>query len=186
MVKIDFENCYEIELLSENFGFCKFDSITADNKTVSLGIKISDTSHDLLPDVYNLAFGKIEEDSIDDNIRIKHKDVSKTFSTIIFTAYSFLTIEENENKYLGVDGSNLTRAIMYYRCIQNNFDYLNQFFIISGVNYYIRILRPDQNNGAYIPDPSDWVALPNEIKKGESLPLDKLYNYFIFTKRDNI
>lgn len=183
MVKIDLENCYEIEVLSDDFGFSKFDTVTSEDNIVSLGIKISDSSHELLPDVYNLAFGKIDGESIDDNTRIKHKDISKTFSTIIFTAYSFLTIKENENKYLGVDGSNLARAIMYYRCIQNNFEYLNQYFIISGVNYYIRILRPDQNNGMYIPDPSDWIALPNEIKKGENLPINKLYNYFIFTKR---
>ncbi len=183
MVKIDLENCYDIEFLTENFGLNKFNAITTENKNISLSIKISDTSHDLLPDVYILAFGKLNGEEIDDRIRLKHKDVSKTFSTIIFTAYSFLTFEGNENKYLGVDGSDLARALMYYRCIQNNFDCLNQFFIISGVNYYVRILRSDQNNGNYIPDQTDWIALPKQIIKDDKVPIDKLYNYFIFTKR---
>ena len=145
-----------------------------------LGIQISNTVHPYLPDVYNLAFGPLIDDiKIDDKAKLYHENHSKVFSTIIFTALAFLT--ENKQKYLGIDGSNNARAYMYFRCIQNNYDYLSQFFNIYGVNYYVRILRKlkDEDN-SYPVDSNDLRAIPERIEKTVFIQSDKLYNYFIF------
>lgn len=87
---------------------------------------------------------------------------------------SFLA--KHPDAYLGIDGSDTRRAYMYYRCILNNFDYLNTHFSIYGVNYYLRIKR--ESKGDFEQD--DFFALPTLIQKGERICPSKLYNYLIF------
>jgi hypothetical protein len=65
---------------------------------------------------------------------------------------------------------------MYYRCIQNNFDFLSSHFSMYGVNYYARILR----DGSPDFEPDSMLIIPYAIKKGELISCTKLYNYFIF------
>ena len=174
-IKIDFENRYEPSLLDNDIRFSVFESILIDGTTVKLGIKISTEEHPYMPDVYNLAFGPLNDElQIDDQEKLTHQDHSKVFSTIVFAGLSFLT--EHAGKYLGIDGSNTARAYMYYRCIQNNFDYLDSFFTIYGVNYYLRVLRDGSNDY----DPEDLLAFPEAVVKGESISPKKLFNYFIF------
>ncbi len=183
-VKINFEDCYEIETLSSDLSLSRFNTILKTGEQVPLGIQISNTVHPYLPEVYNLAFGPlIEENRIDDKAKMHHENHSKVFSTIIFTGLTFLT--ENREKYLGIDGSNNARAYMYYRCIQNNFDYLSQFFNIYGVNYYIRVLRKLKDEDESHPvDGDDLKAIPEIIEKGTFITPDKLYNYFIFKLKE--
>jgi hypothetical protein len=83
---------------------------------------------------------------------------------------------QNPDKFLGIDGSNTAKAYMYYRCIQNNFDYLNSYFTIYGINYNVRILRDDGSD--YEKD--DFLTLPKAIEKEEKIIPSRLYNYFIF------
>ena len=174
-IKIDFENRYEASLLGNDIRFSIFESILIDGATAKLGIKISTEEHPYMLDVYNLAFGPLNDElQIDDRARLTHQDHSKVFSTIVFSGLSFLT--EHSEKYLGIDGSNTARAYMYYRCIQNNFDYLDSFFTIYGVNYYLRVLRDGSNDY----DPEDLLAFPEAVVKGESISPKKLFNYFIF------
>jgi hypothetical protein len=135
-IKINLDDCYNIETLSGDLTLSKFETVLTDDSVVPIGILISDTPQAFLPDVYNLAFGPIDANgNIDDKIRITHKEHSKVFSTIVLAALTFLT--NNPTRYLGIDGSNNARAYMYYRCIQNNFWYLAQHFDISGVNIYV-------------------------------------------------
>lgn len=177
-IKIDFENRYEPTLQDNDFRFSTFESVLSDGMTVQLGIKISTEEHPYMRDVYNLAFGPLNKNlQLDDRAKLTHQDHSKVFSTIVFAGLSFLT--EHKGKYLGIDGSNTARAYMYYRCIQNNFEYLNSFFIIYGVNYYLRILR----DGSSDYDPEDLLAIPRLIAKKEHILPQKLYNYFIFSAR---
>jgi hypothetical protein len=185
-VKINFEECYEIETLSNDLSLSKFNTVLKTGEETPLGIQISNTVHQYLPDVYNLAFGPLNEtNQIDDKAKLYHDNHSKVFSTIIFTALTFLT--ENKEKYLGIDGSNNARAYMYYRCIQNNFDYLNQFFNIYGVNYYVRVLRKLKDEDDSHPvDDIDLKAIPEVIEKNRMIPADKLYNYFIFKLKAGI
>lgn len=72
---------------------------------------------------------------------------------------------------------------MYYRFIKSNYDYLNEFFTIKGLKYYVRISRLGKYDYDNPFDFEDVVTYPNEIYKEERTTLDKLYNYFIFTKK---
>jgi hypothetical protein len=174
-IKIDFENRYPISPV-DGINYSVFNTELVNGQIVQLGIKISSDEHPLMRDVFNLAFGPVNEaHQIDDQIKLTHLDHSKVFSTIVFEGLSFLTYQPN--KYLGIDGSNTARAYMYYRCIQNNYDYLNTYFNIYGVNYYVRILRDGDNN--YEED--DFLTIPRLIEKGEAIVAAKLYNYFIFS-----
>ena len=179
-VKINFEERYKIDTVSDNLSSSSFQTILKDGSNVQLGVQISDEMHPLMPDVYNLAFGPLnEQGEIDDKAKLAHANHSKVFSTILFAGMTFLT--ENDNTFLGIDGSNNSRAYLYYRCIQNNFDYLAKYFKIYGVNYYVRILRKEQEEDQASPiDCENIIALPQLIKAGEHIPHDKLYNYFIF------
>jgi hypothetical protein len=179
-IKIDFNNCYEIEAISTDLTISKFNTVLKDRRCVAMGILISNQEHNLLPDVYNLSFGPIHHDNtIDDMARVTHADLSRFFSTVIFTALAFLT--NNKQKYLGIDGANNARAYLYYRLIQNNYDTLTQYFDIYGVNYYVRILRKTKDSDDCYPfDPDDIEVIPMIIKKGKNIPPEKLFNYFIF------
>ena len=173
-IKIDFGNKYELSYITEDLKFGVFESKLFDGTSMRLGIKISSDTHPLIPDVYNLAFGPLDTDfQINDWQKIRHQDHSRVFSTIVFAALSFL--DTNKGKFIGIDGSDTTRAYMYYRCILSNLEHLGSIFDIFGVNYYVRVLR----NG--IEDISDIVALPRQILPGQIIPSSQLYNYFIFT-----
>jgi hypothetical protein len=181
-VKINFEDLYETVTMDTDLRSSVFATVLKDGTTTRLGIQISSKVHPLMPNVYNLAFGPIgENNQIDDQAKLTHRNHSKVFSTIIFSGLSFLT--EHKNKYLGIDGSNNARAYLYYRCIQNNFDYLKSFFKIFGVNYYVRILRKAVDD-SYSFDPDDLVAIPKLIDYREPMQHEKLYNYFIFKLKD--
>lgn len=173
-IKIDLQNVYPVRFI-DALNYSVFDTELKDGTSISLGIKISQTEHPLMADVYNLAFGPVNRfNLIDDQIKLTHKDHSKVFSTIVFEGGTFLT--EHPDKFLGIDGSNTARAYMYYRCIQNNFDYLTSYFEIYGVNFFVRILRDD----VYEYENEDFLTMPKPIEKGESLKVTRLYNYFIF------
>lgn len=180
-VKIDFDECYEFEDISDNLSAYSFTTVLKDGSNAILSVQINGQRHHLMPDVYNLAFGPLNENGeIDDTVKLKHRDHSKVFSTIVFAAMTFLA--KNVSKFLGIDGSNNARAYMYYRCIRNNFEYLSQFFKIYGVKYYVRILRKikDEDPGAPV-DAQDVIAMPILIEHSGYISSDKLYNYFIFT-----
>ena len=90
-------------------------------------------------------------------------------------------MEKNADKFPGIDGSNNARAYLYYRCIQNNFDYLTKYLNIYGVNYYLRILRKLKDEDEYPPlDEDDILAMPQPIHKNVFVRHEKLHNYFIF------
>jgi hypothetical protein len=183
-VKLNFDECYEIENISSDLLFSRFNTLLKDGNSVALGIEISDTEHPYLPGVFNLAFGPFNEDKIDDQAKLYHQNHSKVFSTILFAALSFLS--KNKDKYLGIDGSSNARTYMYYRCIQNNYAYLNRFFIMYGVKYYVRVLRKEDNSDDLFPvDGSDLKAITEIIEKEPYVKGNNLYNYFIFKLKED-
>lgn len=182
-IKIDLENCYPIEARSFYQDYYSFQSNLKNGEPAELGVRISDQLHPLIPNVHNLSFGPLDEyDNIDDMARLDHEDHSKVFSTILLSALTFLA--ENHKKFLGIDGSNNARAYLYYRCIQNNIEYLGRFFKIFGVKYYVRLLRENGEEDATLLDCEDIIAKPITIQQGEKIPSEKLYNYFIFKSID--
>ena len=140
-VKIDFDNVYELEDVSPDLKLSSFNTRLENADEVPLKIKVSSNSHKLLPNVYNLAFGPLNKQGrINDRAVLAHNDYSKVFSTILFSALTYL--KKNTHHYLGVDGSGNNRAYFYFRAMIRNFDYLDnnhdhQISQDSMYNYFI-------------------------------------------------
>jgi hypothetical protein len=109
--------------------------------------------------------------------KLDHSDYSKVFSTILLTAFNYLTA--NPNHYLGVDGSSNSRATLYWRFLQNNYNYLDQFFDMFGLKYYVRISRFGKTQYDNPFDFDDIYPHLDTIQKTTFWP-KLMYNYFIF------
>ena len=178
-VKIDFDNLYEIENISEDLKFSSFRTQLNNGHAVPLVVRISNQSHALLPNVYNLSFGPLNaKGKLDDKAELTHADYSKVFSTILFSALAYL--ETNPGHYLGIDGSDNARAYFYYRALQRNFAYLDRHFRMYGVKYYVRISRFGKTQYDNPFDFEDIIPYPFRITKGAPVSQDHMYNYFIF------
>jgi hypothetical protein len=182
-VKIDFDEVYEIKTLTNDFRATTFISDLEDGSSVRLGVEIDDESHELLPSVYNLAFGPLDANGeIDDKAEIAHKDYSKVFSSILLAGLTFLA--DHPTQFLGIDGSNNARAYLYYRFLQRNFTYLDQYFEMHGLKYYVRINRFGKKEYDNPFDFEDVVPMTDRITKGMVMRPDRMYNYFIFKLKD--
>jgi hypothetical protein len=178
-VKIDFDNLYDIENISPDLKFSTFHTSLNDGRALPLVVKIGNLSHDLLPNVYNLAFGPLNrKGKVDDKAELKHADYSKVFSTILFSAVAYL--KNNPDHYLGIDGSDNARAYFYYRALQRNFNYLDQHFRMFGIKYFVRITRFGKTQYDNPFDFEDIMPYPFRIRKGDLVSQDQMYNYFIF------
>jgi hypothetical protein len=178
-VKLDFDNPYNIEPVSEDMRTSIFQTELRDGTQVSLKVEISSEPHELLPNVFNLAFGPMnDKGKIDDKAELSHKDYSKVFSSILITGMLYL--EHNRSHYLGIDGSNNARAYLYYRFLKKNYDYLNKFFKIYGLKYYVRISRFGKSQ---YDNPFNFKdILPGIVRIKKNMPINPefMYNYFIF------
>jgi hypothetical protein len=185
-VKIDFEEVYTSDIISDDSRINIFTTELQSGTTKSLKVAISNEVHELIPNTYNLSFGPIKADgNINDKVRLTHSNYSKVFSTILFGAYSYL--RRNPDHLIGIDGSDNNRAHLYYKFIHRNYDYLNQYFDIYGIKYYVRISRLSKRQYDNPFDFNDVQSEPIEIKKNEILHPDEMYNYFTFgLKRQNI
>lgn len=181
MVKVDFDDIYIPDYISADRQYVKF---KAEVQTIfgveskELHILIVKHPDPNLEDVYNLAFGPLNDEGlIDDTARIKHIDVKKLFSTLIFMGMHFLYV--NKNAYIGIDGSSETRAYMYHRMFSLNFDDLRDSLNLIGVDWYVRLLRSkedverdDNGNPFYKPRPEVFD------KKRKS---NDLYRYYMYS-----
>ncbi len=179
-VKLDFDNCYEIDEVSVDLRQTVFTTTLADATNKPLHVQISNEAHDLIPNLFNLAFGPLDKKGrIDDKAELQHANYSKVFSTILLSALTYLT--QNPNHYLGIDGSSEARAYLYYRFIQMNYKYLNTHFNLYGLKYYVRISRFGKMQYDNPFDFDDIHPEPCLIKEGVALTGDNLYNYFVFS-----
>jgi hypothetical protein len=182
VVRIDFDNRYELDNISEDLRVSKFQSVQQDGSAILLKVEISEGPHELLPNVYNLAFGPVNQRGrIDDKAQLSHQDYSRVFSTILFTGLTYLV--KNKTHYLGIDGSDNSRAYMYYKFMQRNFDYLDQYFNMFGLKYYVRITRFGKRQYDDPFDFEDVQPLPDRIQKDMAMPAEFMYNYFIFNAK---
>lgn len=182
-VKINFDDVYDISTTSCEMKSASFDTELADGSKEKLMVEISSQAHELMPNVYNLAFGPLKENGkIDDKAQLKHSDYSKAFSTILLHALAYLA--NHPDHYLGIDGSSNSRALLYYRTILDNFDYLSKHFEMRALKYYVRITR----FGKYqYETPFDFQDIkPDAIRITRDSPRYPafMYNYFIFTKNE--
>ena len=179
-LKIDFNNLYEIDNISADLRISTFSTTLNNGQAMPLVVKISNQSHALLPNVYNLAFGPLNaKGKIDDKAELTHADYSKVFSTILFAAFAYL--QNNPDHYLGIDGSDNARAYFYYRALQRNFSYLHKHFRMFGIKYFVRITRFGKTQYDNPFDFEDIMPYPFKIEKGAQVSQDNMYNYFIFS-----
>lgn len=181
-LKIDFNDRYDVKKISGDYRNSRFTTILKDGVEVPLYIQISNETHELMPDVYNLSFGPMRGDRIDDKAELRHSDYSKVFSTILFDALKYLT--ENPSHSVGIDGSDNRRAYLYYHILQRNFDYLNKYFSLSGLKYYVRITRFGKLQYDNPFDFADIIPGVVSIEKDAELPWDNMFNYFILKLKD--
>jgi len=176
-IKIDFDDTYDIDSISEDLTHFQFTTITKEGQSVILGIEIETNKNQFLPSVFNLGFGPFKEDgTLDDKAVINHQNNSKVYSTILLGALTFL--RSNPDKFVGLDGSDMIRAYLYYRVFQRNYEYLVQYFRVIGVKYYVRLIRSPENNQELVSDNQDIAVFPHPIARGENIRCEKLYNYF--------
>lgn len=176
MIRIDFEDTFEpIEITSELTDI-KFYSALKNGDFILLKVEIRPLADPLLPNVFNLAFGPLDEEgNINDEIKINHSDTGKMFSTVLLFALSFL--QRNSSFTIGVDGSNNVRAYLYHRMFLTNKNYLHDFFLTIGVDWYVRLLRDntiEKDNMGFAffkpkPEPFDYKRATND-----------LYRYYMF------
>jgi len=178
-VIIDFENIYQLDEVAPDFKLGAFRTYLENGDEILLSIRVSNTSHDLLPNVYNLEFGPINKQGrINDRAELTHSDYSKVFSTILLWALTYL--QHNRNHFLGVDGSDNNRAYFYYRAMMRNFNYLDRNFVMFGVKFFVRISRFGKTQ---YDNPFDFEEIKPELYKitrTHYIAQHSMYNYFIF------
>jgi hypothetical protein len=175
-IHINFEETYQPLTLSDDLMEMTFASQLTGGESVQLVVQITPHPDPLLPDVYNLGFGPPDgKGGFDDNVRLKHVDIDKVFSTVLFHALSFL--EVNPQLTIGLDGSDDLRARLYHSMFKSNRLYLDEFFIAIGVDWYVRIFR----NETYEQDASgNYIAKPRPEPFDYARQNRDLYRYYMF------
>jgi hypothetical protein len=178
-VVIDFENVCRLEEVAPDFEMGAFYTRLENNDEILLNIGVNNISHELLPNVFNLAFGPLNKQGrINDRAELTHLDYSKVFSTILLWALTYL--QHNRAHYLGVDGSDNNRAYFYYRAMMRNFEYLDRSFNMYGIKYFVRISRLGKTQ---YDNPFDFEEIKPELYKitrTHYISQHSMYNYFIF------
>jgi hypothetical protein len=195
---IDFEVSYKVEDCSSDLRLMHFYSEEKGKGPVLLRAYINNEEHFLIPYVFNLSFGPPKagsETGVDDEKSIIHSDIDKMLATVLLFAYTYLTT--NPGHYVGIDGSCDRRALLYFKKLRANYTTLTELFsVISGVKYYVRILRFSKPSAELLQDEmlrvfaerirgsidvSDIQPIPDEITAQTQIKgMEYNYNYFIF------
>ena len=176
VVKINFENVYELLATASNFMEATFNSYDKEGNPVLLKILIEPHHNPFLPNVFNLCFGPLTiEENIDDTVQIYHEDLNKLFSTIILFSLTFL--QENPKITVGLDGSCDARAYLYHRMFRTNKTYLDEYFKALGVDWFVRLMR----NNDYERRPDGFAFFkPKPEPFDYQRPASDLYRYYMF------
>lgn len=161
MVTINFEEPFESVSIENDFSQMIFISPQIDGAHKPILVKID--PHPYLPNVFNLGLGPPDGmDNFHDDIRLKHTENSKVFSTVLLHGFTFLQV--NPELTLGIDGSDDIRATMYHLMFKSNREYLRDFFVGIGVDWYVRVYR-------------DWSYEVDTTGNILSKPKPELFNY---------
>jgi len=175
-ITINLEDTYYPVDIKSDFSEMTFNSPQKTGWDELIFVKIEPLDNPYLPNVYNLGFGPPDmQGGFRDDVRLKHSNVNKVFSTVLFHSLGFLG--ENPKLIMGIDGSDDLRATLYQMMFKTNKQYLGEFFVPLGVDYYVRIFR----DGSYEQD-----ELGNDISKPRAEQFDynrsrhDLYRYYLF------
>ncbi len=178
-IDINLENIYHLTPVTDDLTKFTFQTELVSG-TMEIVVELEPARNPFLQDEFlNLAFGPVGNNgTIDDFAAVKHLHYSKAFSTVIFCGLVYL--RENPEMYLEIDGSDFRRAYLYFRILQRNYDYLNEYFRLLGVKYYARVLRGKDKNDDLSIDPDELTSIPSHIDKGPLVNHKSLFNYFLF------
>lgn len=179
VVKINLKDTYTLVDIAANLTQATFTADDKNGKRIIFKIIVDPLENLSLPNVYNLSFGPPKENGrIDDTIQIHHQNLNKLFSTIIFFCLNFL--QKNPKVTIGLDGSSDTRAYLYHRIFCSNKEYLDEYFVASGVDWFVRLLR----NGDYERH-ADGSAFfkPKPEYFDYNRPARDLYRFYMFYLR---
>ena len=180
MIHLNLEQIYNIEAakFDDPVLIAEFDAPQKNGSMIRMYVKLSPHPDPFLTDVYNLCLGpEGENGEIDDAIRLKHEDVGKVFSTVIFIAYVFLL--DHREFTIGLDGSNDIRANLYHSMFLLNREQMAEYFVTVGVDWYVKLMRDRVNvecdedgNPLFKPkiEPFDYTRTRKE-----------LYGYYMFS-----
>ena len=176
MIAIDFDDTYDPISIATDLSWMRFVAPLVNGADQHLLVKVGPHPDGYLPQVYNLGFGPpAGENAIVDNIRLKLLNVNKVLSTVLFHGLTFL--EQNPHLTIGIDGSDDLRATMYHLMIKSNRAYLEDFFTVIGVDWYVRVYRDwtveTDDQGYLLPKPRP------ELFDYERQRHD-LYRYYMF------
>ncbi len=140
MIVLDLSNPILPHFASSDLMDYRFYSPQTDGSVVELKVAISSINDPLLPNVYNIGFGPDDgAGGIDDKIHLRHANTGQIFSTVIVLGMAFL--QQQPGTTIGIDGSNESRAYWYHRMFQSNYESLKDEIVITGVDWYVRLLR---------------------------------------------
>ena len=179
MITIDFDDTYTLvnAEIDQHFSITEFYSPQTGGDSILLRVVIEPHPDPLLADVYNLAMGPpIGERGIDDNVRLRHSDSSKVFSTAVLFALAFLT--EYPEMIIGLDGTDDLRATLYHSMFNVNRDHLREYFETIGVDWYVKLLR-NQIDIERKPDGSPFFK-PRPEAFDYARTRHDLYRYYMF------
>jgi hypothetical protein len=175
--KIDFMEVYAVEYV-EGRRVGEFKAELADGSLVRLRMEVSGMVHELLPHVYNLAFGPVDgKGKINAHSRLIYKSRMKVFSTVLLFVEEYL--RAHPRHYIGIDGSGNARAELYYRGWQRNFDYLSAYMKLDGIKFFVRIARigREQYHNPFDFEDVQWNVFPvNSYGRPAG---GFMYNYFV-------
>ncbi|SFO98998.1 hypothetical protein SAMN05428949_7085 [Chitinophaga sp. YR627] len=176
MIKLDFQQTFPPTWLEKDYSKMTFESPQEDGSIETMVVKIDRHPAFNSPNVYNMGFGPPDmKGGFRDNVKLKHKDLGKVLSTVLFHGNNFL--QENSSLVLGIDGSDDVRAMLYHLITKVNREYLSEFFTVFGVDWFIRVLRDGRleidENGRLISNPKPEIFDYQRSRHD-------LYRYYIF------
>lgn len=140
MIIINLDDTIQPHYVSHDLMDFKFYSPLKTGGTAELMVQIRNINDPLLPNVFNLGFGPPDNSgSFSDRISLNHLNPGQVFSTIILLAVAFLRL--NPSLAIGIDGSDDRRAYLYHRMFGSNRYALEDTLILTGVDWYVRLLR---------------------------------------------
>jgi hypothetical protein len=179
MISIDFEDTFSPVRaeIDRQFSITEFYSPQIIGDLKLMRVVIEPHRDPLLVDVYNLALGPpIGDRGVEDNVRVRHSDSSKVFSTAILFALAFLI--EYPEMIIGLDGTDDLRATLYHSMFNVNRAHLGEYFNTIGVDWYVKLLR-NQVEIERKPDGSPFFK-PRPEAFDYTRTRHDLYRYYMF------
>ena len=172
-VTINFNQIYPPLKLVDTLIEMTFEAPQIDGSMQEILIIIAPHPDPLLANVFNLGFGPTNgKGGFEDNVKLRHLNLNKVFSTVLFLGLTFLQLT------VGIDGSDGFRARLYHRMYKYNREYLSNYFTAIGVDWYVRIFR----DGRYEQDIDGYyIAKPKPEPFDNERTRHDLYRYYMFT-----